>query len=500
MAPAPVGDPDFVEVKVEANAANSDQNPTTGVADSVVASTPDAMPASTFTIGKEGRQGWWGVAKSQLGPGASDAQILARAQQLISENPGVTVLHTGDVVNAATGDITDAARQTYTEMNSAYQANRLAVEMERAQSMNGGLEFDSSPGLGDRFLSGGSEPMAGPWNIANPYAPGDTSRGPRTYSEGERYTLLGLGGLAGSVELLFDSFIKAPVIGLGTVVGSGLHRILPGAAGDYFEMHTENLGEFMHNTKDWVTSDHPLDPIFANVDQRLATIDATSSTDPFNAGRVGGSLGGEAALATTGIASLSRTTVSLTRNGMAALRSGETAAASLAEFRPLGVAGAEAEAFLQTTTGRQMLAELRAGDPGASVETILNRANTLISSGSDLPTAMSSPSRLLKMIPEGPATPSAYTPFFTTQAELDRVLASGRNLSDAFGLPSASHARAFSVFEITPKQPATVFKSRIAPTSEYPGTIATHGGAEQVLVLNRKLFTDPVYVRRIPGG
>ena len=57
----------------------------------------------TFTIGSEGARGWWGVAQSQLGSGASDSQIQARVLQLMTANPGKTVLHTGDVVNVAAG-------------------------------------------------------------------------------------------------------------------------------------------------------------------------------------------------------------------------------------------------------------------------------------------------------------------------------------------------------------------------------------------------------------
>lgn len=54
--------------------------------------------------------------------------------------------------------------------------------------------------------------------------------------------------------------------------------------------------------------------------------------------------------------------------------------------------------------------------------------------------------------------------------------------------------------EARPLAPTEVFISRVAPTSELDGLVIRHGGAEQVLVPNRRLFTDAKLVGYIDNS
>ena len=108
----------------------------------------------TFTIGSEGARGWWGVAQSQLGSGASDSQIQARVLQLMTANPGKEVLHTGDVVNVAAGYSDANALAAYNHMDSVYQSNRFADAYFAEHVAMNELQFDASPGLGEGYALG----------------------------------------------------------------------------------------------------------------------------------------------------------------------------------------------------------------------------------------------------------------------------------------------------------------------------------------------------------
>ncbi len=78
------------------------------------------------SVGNEGSRGFWGVAQSMLGTGASDAQVQQLAQKLMSSNPGVTSLRAGDVLNGPADAVSDQARATYSAMDRDYQQQRAA--------------------------------------------------------------------------------------------------------------------------------------------------------------------------------------------------------------------------------------------------------------------------------------------------------------------------------------------------------------------------------------
>ena len=60
-------------------------------------------------------------------------------------------------------------------------------------------------------------------------------------------------------------------------------------------------------------------------------------------------------------------------------------------------------------------------------------------SGRDLPTIRVVEEPLTKLVPRGAAM-SAYSPFFTTESEIQRALNAGMRVHDRLGLPIASEA------------------------------------------------------------
>lgn len=107
-----------------------------------------------------------------------------------------------------------------------------------------------------------------------------------------------------------------------------------------------------------------------------------------------------------------------------------------------------------------------------------------LASGSTIPEVKIINSPLVKIVPLGQET-SKYSPFFTTADELHNATQSSRTLADSFGLPLTSEAPKYSIFEMTPLNTTEVFVSKVAPTSEFGGSIGGGGGALQYLTPNR---------------
>jgi hypothetical protein len=168
-------------------------------------------------------------------------------------------------------------------------------------------------------------------------------------------------------------------------------------------------------------------------------------------------------------------------------------------FKPQGVSEQDARAFLDTDEGALYWYRVaEAAAPGTHSSAIDDRAINQITSGLELPRmeTIGSHESLAKIVPAG-TPPSAYSPFWTKEAELDAAVKAGKNLSDYFGLPVVSEAARYDIYRITPKVPTQVFVNTVAPTSELGGQVIKMGGAEQSLVPNRQLFTDPVQVRSV---
>jgi hypothetical protein len=117
---------------------------------------------------------------------------------------------------------------------------------------------------------------------------------------------------------------------------------------------------------------------------------------------------------------------------------------------------------------------------------------------------------LIKLVPKtalGGDTVGGYSPFFVTRSQYDALLKMPANkIADALGLPAEQGIRGsqlgFDVYSMTPKPGAApkVFASQIAPVEQ--GSYSANGGAQQILVPNRSLWTDPngSKIGQIAGG
>ncbi|WP_299493414.1 hypothetical protein [uncultured Shewanella sp.] len=166
-------------------------------------------------------------------------------------------------------------------------------------------------------------------------------------------------------------------------------------------------------------------------------------------------------------------------------------------FKTLGVNKADAYKYVtQSSEGQLLIETLRKSDPSASDTILTSRAIDLVRSGSSLPQAMTIDKPLIKLVPSGGEL-SGFSPFFTTQNELNAAVKSGRSFTDYFGLPATNDADRYGIFEIKPHTKATVFASNVAPTTELGGVFKTNAGGLQIITPQRSQFTDPVFVEVI---
>ncbi|MEO6926785.1 MAG: hypothetical protein ABI129_08945, partial [Rhodanobacter sp.] len=165
-------------------------------------------------------------------------------------------------------------------------------------------------------------------------------------------------------------------------------------------------------------------------------------------------------------------------------------------FKTNGVSEQAITSYLISPDGSKYLDRLVQADPSASAAEIRKRAVEQLQSGRDLPRMELSKAPLFKIVPTGKNVPP-YSPFFAKQSAFEDALASGHNLSDYFGLPIKSEGARYDIYQIQPKASTEAFVHRVAPTSELGGLITKAGGGEQVLVPNRQLFNDPVYVKTV---
>ncbi|CAM5260427.1 hypothetical protein [Rhodanobacter lindaniclasticus] len=167
-------------------------------------------------------------------------------------------------------------------------------------------------------------------------------------------------------------------------------------------------------------------------------------------------------------------------------------------FEPKGLSRREALDYLKTDEGAMYWWRVAEADPGAPSNQIDDRAINQLRSGRKLPRmeTIQPGEALLKLVPEN-TSPTTYSSYWARESQVNAAIAAGRNLSEYFGLPIGSEAPRFDAYQITPRFQTQVFISTVAPTSELGGLVTKGGGAEQVLVPNRKLFHDPVYVKSV---
>lgn len=151
--------------------------------------------------------------------------------------------------------------------------------------------------------------------------------------------------------------------------------------------------------------------------------------------------------------------------------------------------------FIQNTPEGQRLFDttLKAAGPNADLDVVLRRASAYVETGVETPVLREISSPLVKIVPSG-GNLSEYSPFFTTQSQLDLARKSGRPLSDVFGLPAISDSSRYGLFEITPMNSTSVFESVVAPTSELGGRMTTRGGGIQYVVPDRSQFSTPKFI------
>lgn len=169
-------------------------------------------------------------------------------------------------------------------------------------------------------------------------------------------------------------------------------------------------------------------------------------------------------------------------------------------FQPLGVSKHAALDYLSNTDeGAMYWWRVAEGfPPDAPSEEVTKRALGQLRSGLDLPrmVVINPGESLVKIVPAGQG-PTVHSCYWTRESQVNAAIAAGKNLSDYFALPIESEAPRFDAYRITSKFQTQVFISTVAPTSELGGMVTKGGGAEQVLVPNRKLFHDPVYVKSV---
>jgi hypothetical protein len=144
------------------------------------------------------------------------------------------------------------------------------------------------------------------------------------------------------------------------------------------------------------------------------------------------------------------------------------------------------------------MAEAYARDPryirdgkALSPEAIDQKVKELLSSGTDLPDPLpvKAGEKLYKLTPTGA---SPYSPFWATEAEIAKLKGlSNAEIADRLGLPVQSlpkEGKPFVLQSITAEKDVEIFRSTIAPVSQ--GAYEARGGAEQLLVIERSLFSD----------
>ena len=184
------------------------------------------------------------------------------------------------------------------------------------------------------------------------------------------------------------------------------------------------------------------------------------------------------------------------------------ARASYADFVPSGLQAMNE--VMSTPQAQALIREIQAGSPGISDDLARMYAAEYIQSGSTLPNfGKALPgSVLIKVVPKGDKV-STHTGFWMTPQQARAIaMMTPEQAGKVLGLPAAQAARMQSggmdFYAITAKPGATpsIFTSEVAATSQ--GGVTMPGGAQQVIVPNRRQWTTASQVNpftlRPPGG
>lgn len=145
--------------------------------------------------------------------------------------------------------------------------------------------------------------------------------------------------------------------------------------------------------------------------------------------------------------------------------------------------------------GVKMVRELEKS--GLDHDEAVRAARAFIGSGSTPPiaTPLDVTDRLVKVVPAG-GQPSAGTGYWMRESEFANLQKEPATIANRLGLPPGMQVDQFDVYQITPRQGALAFESRVAPTTVNGIPNAT-GGATQTIVVNRSQFTLPVKIGTI---
>lgn len=147
---------------------------------------------------------------------------------------------------------------------------------------------------------------------------------------------------------------------------------------------------------------------------------------------------------------------------------------------------------------------------GLSETRAVEFAGNVIKTGTSLPipVTVGQGVELIKVVPKtttGGDAVSAYSPFFVTRQEFENLTRlSTDQIAQRLGIPVEQGVRGaqlgFDAYAITPKIGTTpkVFVSEVAPIQQ--GNYSAGGGAQQVLVVNRGAWNDPVKIGTIAAG
>ena len=162
---------------------------------------------------------------------------------------------------------------------------------------------------------------------------------------------------------------------------------------------------------------------------------------------------------------------------------------------------------MQSSEALRLIQEIRTGSPTLTAARVEDIAKEIIESGSTTLAGhtVAPGSMLFKVVPKG-ATPNDFTPYWMSQ-ETALVVSrmSPQQTADFLGLPysqlqSAVANGGFDMFAIAAKSGAspTVFVSTVAATA-HP-LLITAGGAQQIIVPNRSLWSAAVKVETVGGS
>lgn len=173
-------------------------------------------------------------------------------------------------------------------------------------------------------------------------------------------------------------------------------------------------------------------------------------------------------------------------------------AASYRDFTTNGVK--VTSEVMQTPQAQAVVREIQAGNPYLPQSAVERFAKEYIESGSGLPQAgIAAPgTTLVKVVPKGDSV-SPYTGYWMSPQQAQAIAAmTPEQAGQVLGLPAAQAANilrnGMDFYAITPKAGVTpnVFVSNVASTTQ--GAVTMPGGAQQVIVPNRSLWTTPTPV------